>query len=181
MRRILAIDIETTGLDPAHDHIVEVGAVLYDAKLDMIAGGFHCLCKPHSDDWKLPTKLGKPVSSHLTKKLINRCGYDPFDSYQFLYFMACSSDYLLAHNVGFEESFLELNTMRHDDFKWIDTMKDYPFCKQGERWLSLEKLAKKHGVVNQQPHSAYWDAMTSLQIFRKYDVDAILESKLTEP
>ncbi len=68
MSLLVALDLETTGLDPVNDHILEVGAVVFDKKFSELAR-FSVVVKPLWP-WKLEELDPVVLKMHTDNKLL---------------------------------------------------------------------------------------------------------------
>lgn len=167
MALVLGIDIETTGLDPDKDHIIEIGWVFWDTKhkcpIEMASRFIR-------GDGLIPEGI-----QHLTgiSDSLRQQGTSLGNIVPELKWWAGKVDYLVAHNAEFERSFLD-QRMRVMDIceKWIDTQTDLPYLP-GKGKGSLSEIAMAHGVFNPMPHRALPDALCMMQIFAKYDFSEI--------
>ena len=174
---ILALDFETTGLDPEYDKIIEVGAIVYNTQHKHIIHTFSDLVvvdKELPDVVALKTNIntyvlmmhGVPLKESLTKLK------ELIDTYKIEYFM--------GHNGrSFDSKFLEKACLEHDiyglNLPWIDTRFDieYPDAIETRR---LDYLAAEHGFINPFPHRALFDCMTMIKILERYDFVEVLDN-----
>ena len=158
LSRFIALDFETTGLDPRTDRIIEIGAVLFQEGRPMRS--FSTLICPG-----LP--LPPPVSA-LTGLTDEDLFSAPTEEEVLPSFLAFLGDarqgetFLCAHNARFDGSFLKEALRRGGlsfHLKFFDTLR-----------LSRQKLALDHyrlddvsrhfGIVNTRAHRAESDAET---------------------
>lgn len=159
MSKIVAVDLETTGLDPLKHEIIELGFVIFDDKTFKVYGQFNL----------------KIIPEHIeraSKKALEVNGYDPKDwddaipLHQALTFFAQATDKatLVAHNVAFDWSFLDVafnglgikNTLNYHkldslSIAWakIDHQKLFSWSlKTICTYLGLEPEPKVHRAVN---------------------------------
>lgn len=173
---ILSFDVESTGLDPVQDRVIEVGAVLWST------GQHKCL---ESSGYLVKSDV--PVSEKITsltgitQSAVDRFGYDPKDALSALLDMADQADAFIGQNVKrFDKLFLENWAKRHNmevpNKLWIDTCTDLP----AEGGGAVEKkhlgyLAADHGFLNMFPHSALADCQTVIKIVSMYDINKVIE------
>ena len=177
-RYILGFDLETTGLDPKTDRIIEVGAVLWDwdrqLPIDMISK----LCW-HTDDGSIPqipeliTKLtgitGPDLKEHAisTALVLQR-------------FMSMTKDiYIMAHNAPFDISMLageceKLGLQMQTGLGVLDSRVDIAYDKDLHKSRALVHLAASHGFLNPFTHRAVFDVLTMLRVASNYDLDEII-------
>lgn len=155
-RRLVVVDIETTGLDPRLGAIIEIGAVRYVGltKTDE----FHCLVKP-----RVPIEPGAFTAHGISQEEAEREGLPPAMALQrFLAFVG--EDALVAHNgLGFDFPFFAAELTRYGmaipSNKLLDTLpiaRRFLPTKTGR--LSLQALCDEYGVRNERAHRAMADA-----------------------
>jgi DNA polymerase-3 subunit epsilon len=166
-RHVLALDVESTGLDPKKDQIVELGWALWDADVHelVVSGGalVHGVEIPFAiekitgirPEW--PGTHGIPLSALLM--LMAQLSY--------------RADALVAHNAPFDRAFLEAAGFKRDNGLWIDTLTDLPHDGEPDS-RKLRYLALDRGLVPVFPHRAQFDAILTAQLLGTFDFDAVL-------
>ncbi len=151
--RFVAIDIETTGLDPSDSEIIELGAVRF------VGGGetetYHALVKPMAGYPERNRRLtgiepavlenGRPVGEALQ---------------EFVAFLG--DDLLISHNAPFDLNFLG----HHLEKQGLEPIKNPALCtlhfaafiNPEAPTLQLSTLAKNWGVAVKETHRALQDA-----------------------
>ena len=157
----LALDIETTGLSPERDSIIEIGAVKYKGGEE--AGEFSCLiniCRP------LPARITELTG--ITDEMLSRgCG-EKAAVKEFLAF-AKDMPVLLGHNIGFDYSFIKTAAVRYGmefERQALDTLQ---FAKKLHPELesrSLSALCAHYGIVQKRAHRAVDDAVCAHRLYR---------------
>jgi DNA polymerase III epsilon subunit-like protein len=157
------LDLETTGLSPTDDRIVEVGAVLYDTTRDKVLAVMsrlvQCEIAPYVGTGLTPDDLiefGLPIEAVLEE----------------LQALCCKAERLVGHNGrSFDARFLRAEAGRLGitaaaflDLPWYDTYRDLPVLKAG----TLGVMAEMHGIQHGWGHRALFDAMTSLRLLARY-------------
>jgi DNA polymerase-3 subunit epsilon len=169
---LLAIDIETSGINPEEDRITEIGAVLWDVKnkrpVQMID---HLISTEETDK---PIKENVTKINGITDKLLTKFGDDMGFVLSRLDGMFQNADYWVAHNADFEKSFLYKIYPDLESKSCIDTMKDVPYPDRMDT-RKLEFLAALHGFINYFPHRALFDALTCLKLLSYYPFEEILK------
>lgn len=181
--RLLAIDIETTGLNWTRDKIIEIGWVIKDWRMPKhLATGNYFVKEPDQDVFTVTKEITKltgvteAVWKAYADDLIIVAGRIGEDIRRF------GVDYIVAHNGGdFDRPFLTEVYKRSaiDDgglFKtpWLDTRTDiqYPDSFGGR---SLIGVAANLGFLNPFPHSALFDAATCLKVIDHFELPDIIE------
>lgn len=171
--KVLGLDFETTGLHSTTDRVIEIGAVVWDTETGRPQAMFSELVKY---DGSLSSEIVKITG--ITDTMLKDYGRDPKSSFQYLWSLIQSCEYVVAHNAPFDRGFLE-NELRHfeiaSDFsevQWIDTLTDVPYPDSiGSRKLTY--LAADHGFLNSNAHRALFDVLTMLNIFQRYSINDI--------
>jgi DNA polymerase III epsilon subunit family exonuclease len=155
-------DIETTGMSPVFDRIVEIAAVRID--LDGIESRFHSLINPQCI---IAEQL---VRVHgITNEMVKECKSFHEVGIEFTTFADGST--LVAHNARFDLSFLQESLYRSGHQTWKGkTLDSIPIIKRSYPGLpsySLHNLARNFGLeAIGKTHRAYVDVELTLEIFR---------------
>lgn len=159
-RDYVAFDLETTGLRPGSDRILEIGAVrVSDGR---IAG-----------TWETLIDHGQPVPERITE--LTGITYEMTAGAPDLRtavegFLAFAGDaVLLAHNIKFDYSFMKQNVVNlGGDFerKGIDTLAIARVCLPQLPGRSLDQLAGWYHIPEEQHHRALDDALTAARLYR---------------
>ena len=156
----ICIDLETTGLNPKKDRIIEIGAV--KVRNGKIVATFQQLIDPKQqleERVELLTGIaskeleGQPTIQEVLPKLREFLG----------------EDVLLGHRVLFDYSFLKrtfTNEKISFERKGIDTLKlARQFVTECES-KKLESLCKHYGITH-QAHRALGDALATVELYQK--------------
>ena len=153
----VVIDLETTGLDPCVNEIVEIGAVKYinDKQVDI----FSTYIKPIVPISSKVTKI-----NHITNEMLQNA--PDLDSVTDDFFKFIEGFTLIAHNAKFDVRFLQIRLMLpRFSYPVIDTLdlskrfiKDVPDHK-------LETL-KKYFSLDVASHSAVDDCITAAHVYQ---------------
>jgi len=169
---IIFYDLETTGLNPYHHEIIEIGAYrLYDKKLKK----FNHLIKP---DIELSSKI-TDITGIKNEDLIDKSNIDIIIS-KFISFILENIDedlnqiYLIAHNNdSFDELFLKINVSKYfqyqpqicNQFKFIDTLRLTQKLYKDRFSYSLSSLSKTFNIIQQNAHRALCDVDCMFTIY----------------
>lgn len=175
----LALDIETTGLSPEKDRIIEIGAVKY--KGGQAAGEFSCLikiCQP------LPAKITKLTG--ITDEMLAN-GRDEKTAVTAFLAFAEGMQVLLGHNIGFDYSFLKVAALRFGMEFEREALDTLYFAKKLHPELesrSLSFLCAHYGITQERAHRAVEDAVSAHRLYcalvaRFPDYDGFVPQKLT--
>ncbi len=180
--RLCGIDIETTGLDHANDHVTEIAWVIKEVgdPKPLVAKTHFVL--PPENMWDSPDYI-KPNIEQLTKiKMKHVMAGIPLDIVLHKLHMDCAAQgvtYVMAHNgEGFDRPFLRAKAAQMkcdfwvDTLPWIDTSVDIVYPEDC-RHTNLLYVSAYHGFLNFQPHSALFDVMTMFKVAEHYDMEAV--------
>jgi DNA polymerase III epsilon subunit-like protein len=168
---VLSIDFESTGLNVAEDHVIEVGMALYSTGQRKILESSGYLVK--SD---------KPISEEITKitgihpSAVEKFGFDSKDALQTVIELIQVADAVAGQNViQFDKRMLESWGKRESasipDKLWLDTLTDLP----GVEGKHLGYMAADAGFLNLFPHSALTDCLTVVKLLMGHDIDKVVE------
>jgi ATP-dependent DNA helicase DinG len=155
MKTLVALDIETTGLDPERDAVIEIGAVRFQGgRID--------------DEWQSLINPGRPLSafiSQLTGISDEMLADAPRLSGKLADLEAFVGDLpILGHSVGFDIGFLKPHGLFHFN-QAIDTYDLASVMLPAAGRYRLGALAGALGIAQRQSHRALDDAHTTRQVF----------------
>lgn len=171
--KVLGLDFETTGLNPQQCRVIEIGAVVWDTETKQPQALYSELIRC---DKALPPEIIKITG--ITDDMLKSYGKEAKPSFQALWSLIESCEFIVAHNAPFDRSFLESEltqleiTNDFSSLKWIDTVMDVPYPDFVES-RKLTYLAADHGFVNNNAHRALFDVITMLNVFSRYDINDI--------
>jgi len=179
---LLGLDVETSGLDPANDRIIEMGAVLFDWDTKMPMQILSELVDPtmdmttNSDQFTLPAEI--TAITGITSEALDNYGTHERDTLAKLDEMAFHTGYFVAHNGNaFDRPFVEEAFRRHSielsDKPWLDTMVDIKF-PASIKTRNMHHLGADHMVLNPFRHRAVFDVLTMFKVMEHYNLDDII-------
>lgn len=157
----VALDVETTGLNPADDKIIEIG--MAKVHNGCICESFSTLVYPQTDMDERITQLtgispdmleGKPVISDIIGDVLDFIGDEP----------------ILGHNIIFDYSFLKkaaVNSGLKFEKKGIDTLKLSRRLLPDAPHKNLEYLCGYFNIDAGNSHRAYDDAVSAKLLYEK--------------
>jgi DNA polymerase III subunit epsilon len=163
----LLLDVETTGLGPTTDEVIELALKLFSYRTD--TGEIVDVLEEDSF-------LREPVS----RSALNN--YDrayqvhgiPFESVRGKSFYDVKiktyfhrADSVFAHNASFDRSFLYHMYPEVNDLKWYCTMRNVPWKNYGFPNGKLLTLLQMHNITNYQTHRAMDDITYLMELLKK--------------
>lgn len=159
--KLLITDLETTGLDPSKDKIIEVGAILYSVDHQCILQQFSTLltCEENQASDINHIEVGA------TKEVTNNTLLQLFKDW------VKEADYIVAYNAQFDKSWLKGITKEKP---WICAFEDIVWPKNHKK-TNLVATALNHGVGVSVAHRALADCQLLAQLFdRMPDLPGLL-------
>jgi len=156
-----ALDVETTGLSPEKDKLIEIGAVKYqDGKA---VDTFSALINPGIP---IPEKITSLTG--ITGDMVKDAAKEKETIAAFLAF--ADTDVIVGHNIGFDFSFLKTAAVRHGytfEKAAVDTLKLARKFHADLPSKNLGSICAHYQIVNERSHRAYHDAQASADILFK--------------
>ncbi len=157
----LALDLETTGLSPERDRIIEIGAVKY--KNGMETERFSRFVKIYQS---LPEKIIELTG--ITDKMLSGGDEEKIVLTEFLKF-AKGMPVLLGHNIGFDFSFLKVAAARFGMEFEREALDTLLFAKKLHPELAsrtLSALCAHYKIVQERAHRAVDDAISAHRLYQ---------------
>jgi len=163
MKKIVALDIETTGLDPKNDSIIEIGAVRFTPRRI-------------EDEWTTLINPGRRISPFITRltgitdQMVLHAPpiHDMLD--ELVDFIGNSP--VVGHNVGFDLSFLNRLGILNNNER-IDTYEIASVLLPNAGRYNLASLAQALAVPYPASHRALDDAKTTYGVFQRLYEEAL--------
>ncbi len=174
---ILGLDLETTCADVSTASLTEIGLCLWDSDLAAPVRMEGSIVYPGDDAlWDDVVRSGS--INGLTPSLCEKYGIQHTVAVKRLYNWIAVAEAVCCHNgSNFDKLIIKrLLTAEHswDESKlWIDTRTDLDAPVGDSRRLSY--MAADHGFLNPFAHRALLDALTTLNILSKYNLNRVLE------
>ncbi len=158
--RLLIVDTETSGLDPASGKCLEVGAVLFDVPHRAVLSQLSFL---------LPASANPARHVNGIDPAVTRLEQPWRQSLQMLAAMVSSADAVLAHNAAFDRQWFGIEPLPALDLPWICSMDDirWPDDRQLKPRPSLQALALAYGVPVWAAHRALTDCIYLVQVLER--------------
>lgn len=156
-RTFVAFDLETTGLDPRKDAVIEIAMVRFDAEGNRL-GEFSSFVHP-----------GMPVSEE-AKSITGITEEDLDGAPEFASIRQEVSEFfgdatVVAHNADFDTSFLVEYGFDFSRSAVIDTFRLAQIAFPEERSMNLSALAEASGYFHEGAHRALSDARATVSVF----------------
>lgn len=165
----MAIDIETTGLNPDEAKIIEIGAVVIKDTKEIAR--FSRLIQPCM---KLPERIVELTG--ITDKMLLGQEKEREVIHDFLNFceetmgMFEEKDLILGHNVSFDYSFIKTAATRANlsfERRALDTLRISRRCHMELPSKNLDSMCAYYNIVREVSHRAIEDAIASAQLYEK--------------
>ena len=162
MRKILILDTETTGLDPADGAVViELAGILFDVELRDVIAQCSVLLPTGSNDAQHVNRI-KPELTRSAPGLMP-------PMLKAFYAMAQQADYVLAHNADFDRKwFGDGGSLPALDLRWICSMDDVQWPRNSKRGrASVVSLALDYEVPVWAAHRALTDCVYLAEVMKR--------------
>lgn len=157
-RIALVLDTETTGLDPALDEVIEVGAIAFtysdDGRIGRVIGLFEGLREP-----SVPITTEITAITGISPEMVRGKTLDQ----QSLEQLIESSDVIIAHNAGFDRPFCERISPSFATKHWACSATEVPWRTLGFEGIKLAYLLYQSGFFH-DGHRALDDAVALMQV-----------------
>lgn len=176
MKEYIAVDLETTGLVPLADQIIEIGAVkVVEGK---VVDTFSQLINPHR---KLPESV--KLLTQIDDAMLRGAGEEAEVLHDFIEF--AGTDCIVGHNIMFDYRFLRVASKRHKhgfERKGIDTLLlSRHFHPELEK-KNLQNMCEFYQLQIKQFHRAFQDAMAAALLYESLNNEFFhREPKAFEP
>lgn len=160
LKSYIAFDIETTGLDPTENEIIEIGAL--KVREGKVADRFIEFLRPLSPISPAITSL-----TGITDEMVADAREGSHVVRDFLDF--CGDDVLIGHNVIFDYSFVKCSAAKDGlsfEKKGIDTLKIAKKVLAHLESKSLGTLCEHYHIENKSAHRAYHDALATAKLYQ---------------
>lgn len=153
------IDIETTGLNPEHDEILEFGILLFafDPSTGEIAGivdEYVGLQEPEGPIHRAAAKVNR-----ITWRMVRDQALDHFQIAR----LVERAEFLVSHNAAFDNRFIP-QTIRLPPRPWLCSMDDIPWSGKDFPSKSLQNLIKSHCIDSPVAHRAGDDCRAAVTL-----------------
>ena len=160
LKSYIAFDLETTGLDPMNNEIIEIGALkVRDGK---VSERFMEFIKPQELISPAITGLTGISNDMVASARPARSVITDFIDF-------CEEDILIGHNIIFDYSFTKCTAAREGlpfEKMGIDTLKIAKKVHPELESKSLSALCEHYKIENKAAHRAYFDALATAKLYQ---------------
>lgn len=151
----IALDLETTGFDPATDEVLEIAAIKFQG--EKILETFQTLVKPATE---IPAMV-----SHITGITVDTVREAPtFEDVRDNLSIFLGNLPIVGHNIEFDLTFLEAKGIPILSPQF-DTLKLSAILLPRLPSYSLDTISRQLKIVHDQKHRAYSDALVCVKLF----------------
>lgn len=157
----VVVDLETTGLQPSRDRILEIGAV--KVRDGQVTDTFCTFVDP-----KIEIPCNIQVLTGITQEMVDGAGPADQAFREFLDF--CQEMDLMGHNLIFDYSFLKHQAVNQNivfERRGIDTLKIARSILPELDSKSLTSLCSYFQIDREHAHRAFHDALATHQVYEK--------------
>ena len=142
-RRGLMVDVETTGLDPRANEVIELSVVPFhftaDGRIVGVEQAFERLRQP-----SVPIPPGITRLTGITDQMVAGHAIDAGE----VAAVVASADLIIAHNARFDRPFLERLCPAFADKPWACSMSQVPWAEHGADGVKLSYLVSSAGLFH---------------------------------
>lgn len=160
LKSYIAFDVETTGLNPLEDELLEIGAL--KVREGRVAERFMEFIRP-----ALSVPSAITALTGITDEMVAGARSGRQVVADFLDF--CGDDILIGHNVSFDYSFVKCSAAAAGmpfEKKGIDTLKIAQKVHKDLESKSLGSLCDYYHIENRSAHRAYHDALATAKLYQ---------------
>lgn len=157
----IAFDLETTGLRPTYDRILEIGAVKVEG--GEVTGTYETFV---DHGITIPERIVELTG--ITEEMV--AGSPDLRTAVTGFLKFAGDGVLLGHNVMFDYSFMKRNVVNLGgtfERKGLDTLTIARLLLPELEGKSLDKVAAHYGIIQEHHHRALDDAMTTARIYER--------------
>jgi DNA polymerase III alpha subunit (gram-positive type) len=160
VRRVLIFDVETTGVDPSVDQVIEVAACLYDLEIGCAIESYASLLRADSNPAERIN--GIPASALVDAR-------HSIEVWRRVLELAEASDVVVAHNAEFDRSFVRAAGIASiADRNWCCTRSDFLWDAGGEGGgRKLVEIVLAYGLGVSSAHRASADVDMMVRLFTR--------------
>ena len=156
----VVLDVETTGLNPRSDEILELAVTLfrYDRGTGHVVEVVHRYTGLREPSCPIPRTASQVHG--ITRQAVRGRQLD----YRKIRQIAAQADFVVAHNAKFDREFVERLMPSFRRQTWLCSLYGIDWHAKGFTNRSLEEIAKAHDIKIARAHRAHADVETLLAI-----------------
>lgn len=159
-RVAIVLDVETTGLNPQIDEILELAMTLF--RYDPMTGRVLEVVRRYSGLREPSCRI--PLAASQVHGITQQTVRGRLLDYRKIHQMAGQADFVVAHNAEFDRGFVERLMPSFRSRTWLCSLYGIDWHAKGFRDRSLEGLAKAHKINISLAHRADADVETLLAL-----------------
>ena len=160
MKRAVFLDVETTGLDPKVDEIIELAMVPFwyedSGRIAGVSTGGSALRQPQKPIPAEVTRLTGITPEMVAGKMINFAGVAKI----------AGQSLIVAHNAAFDRRFVERFCPQLTNNQWACSFSEIPWAAHGFESARLSLIGQAHGFYY-DGHRAINDCYAGIEILRR--------------
>jgi DNA polymerase-3 subunit epsilon len=160
------IDVETTGLNPSRDEVIELAIVLFS--FERSTGRIIERVEEYSSLREPSIPIGEDASRVNCISMSDVKGHRI--DYKRIEELLDQCEFLVAHNAEFDRAFVENSIfVQVAGKKWYCSMRGINWRKQGSSSMSLQHLLKRYYIETGKAHRAIDDCRATLKLLSRCD------------
>lgn len=154
------VDVETTGLDPDRDEVLELAITLF--RYDRVNGQVVEIVSEYSGLREPSCRIPREASKMhgITRRMVRGLALD----YHKIRAMLRQAEFVVAHNADFDRSFVGGLIPFSRKRIWLCSLYDIDWQTKGFESGSIESLAAAHAIKTPKAHRAGADVATLLAL-----------------
>ncbi|MDT7526688.1 MULTISPECIES: oligoribonuclease [Idiomarinaceae] len=168
--RLIWIDLEMTGLEPDHDHIIEIATIITDYQLNVLAEGpVLAVYQPPAhlakmDDWNVRTHTGSGLVQRVQESTLDDAAAEQATIEFLQQWVTPGTSPMCGNSIGQDRRFLARHMPKLEQFFHYRNL-DVSTVKQLAKYWAPDVAA---GLTKQGAHTALADIRESIEELKYY-------------